>query len=114
MRESDLRAPSKELFALAASGKRTSRYWLFTVLSLGLAGFLVFPVLAFFAGNALAGPYEGPYGILGFLINIYAGMSLGHWAAVTLLATPALIFVIWVVALRLRHFLAPGAARPGA
>ena len=114
MRESGLRAPSKELFALATSGKRTSRYWLFTALSLGLAGFLVFPVLAFVAGNALAGPYAGPYGVFGFLMNIYADMSLGHWAAATLLATPALIFVIWVVALRLRHFLARNAARPGA
>ena len=98
---------------MATSGKRTSRYWLFMALSLALAGFLVFPALAFFAGNALAGPYEGPYGVLGFLINIYAAMSLGNWAAVTLLATPALIFLIWVIALRLRHFLARNPARPG-
>lgn len=92
-------------------GNRTLRYWLFLALCLGLAGFIVLPVVAFFAGKALAGPYEGPYGVLGFLINIYGDVSRGNWAATTLLATPAIIVVTWVAALRLRRFFGQTAAR---
>jgi hypothetical protein len=97
---------SSGAIALTAPGKRTPRYWLFTALSLWLAGFLILPALAFFVGKAMAGPYEGPYGILGFLINIYGDMSRGNWAATTMLATPAIIVVTWIAALRLRRFLA--------
>ena len=93
-------------------GNRTPRYWLFLTLCLGLAGFIVLPVVAFFAGKALAGPYEGPYGILGFLINIYGDVSRGNWAATTLLATPAIIVVTWIAALRLRRLFGRTAARP--
>jgi hypothetical protein len=91
---------------LSTLGKRSSRRWAFIALSLVLAGFLVFPVIAFYTGKALAGPYEGPYGVLGFLINIFGDMSRGNWAAATLLATPAIIFIIWGIALRLRQILA--------
>jgi hypothetical protein len=100
--------------ALTPRGNRTLRYWLFLALALGLAGFLVLPVVAFFAGKALAGPYEGAYGVLGFLINIYGDMSRGNWAAATLLATPALVVVTWFAALRLRRLFGQTASRPSA
>ena len=99
---------------MTAPGKRTPRYWLFTALSLWLAGFLILPALAFFAGKAMAGPYEGPYGILGFLINIYGDMSRGNWAATTMLATPAIIVMTWIVALRLRRFMGRTIVKPSA
>lgn len=91
---------------MATLGKRTSRYWIVLALSLFLAGFLILPIVAYYAGTTLAGPYEGPFGILGFLIELYAASWAGNWAAATLLATPAIILVIWIAAFRLRRFLA--------
>jgi hypothetical protein len=90
---------------LAIARKRTSRYWLFLILSLFLAGFLLLPSVAFYAGKAVAGPYEGPFGVFGFLAHIYGDMARGNWAALALLATPAIIFVAWAAALRLRRYL---------
>jgi hypothetical protein len=106
MRESGPVATYRTQFALTEPRTRTTRFWLLVALSLFLTGFLILPAVAFFAGNALAGPYEGPFGVLGYLIDIYGAMWRGNWAATTLLATPAILVLTWFIALRLRRYLA--------
>ena len=81
------------------------RKWLSIALSLALAGFVILPAFAYMAGFVLTGPYEGEYGVIGYLGSIYADVLAGKWAASVLVATPALIVIVWYIVIRLRSSL---------
>lgn len=84
---------------------QTSRNWLIVTTSLLLAGFVVVPVLAFIGGQTLAGPYEGRFGVFGYLGNIYADLWNGNWPAIALVGAPAAVVLAWFAAIRLRRTL---------
>ncbi|MFQ5636227.1 MAG: hypothetical protein ACE5G3_12970 [Gammaproteobacteria bacterium] len=69
-----------------------------------LLSFMLIPVCAYVAGSLVVGDYEGPSGLLGYLIAIYGDALNGRWLAWTLILTPLLILAIWaIVALVLRR-----------
>jgi hypothetical protein len=79
--------------------------WPSIFLALVLAGFVIVPVFAFIAGYALAGLYEGEYGVFGYLRAIYANVLAGEPAAALLVSGPAIVVLSWYLALRLRAWL---------
>ena len=63
---------------------------------------IVIPVLAYFVGNWLVGPYEGKFGMLGFFFSIYSDALQAKPAPwILLLAAPSIVMV-WHIALHKR------------
>jgi hypothetical protein len=60
-----------------------------------LASVLAVPVLVFIAGRLLAGPYEGKFGLLGLMGNIYKDALTGNAGAWFILLAPLLMIAIW-------------------
>ena len=69
---------------------RPTSWMLFTVLSM-----LAVPVLVFITGRLLAGPYEGKFGLLGLMGNIYRDAIFGNAGAWLVLLAPLLLIAIW-------------------
>ena len=80
-----------------------------------LGGLLVLPLLVYLFGRLVVGPYEGE-GVGGFLLGFYADLFTGGMAAWMLALAPALLVLVWVLAIRLRRMLvaADPATRRGA
>ena len=79
--------------------------WSSVVISLALAGFVILPVFAYIGGHLIAGPYDGEYGVIGYLISIYRAVPGGERAAIVLVTAPALVVGAWYAALGLRAYL---------
>lgn len=60
-----------------------------------LVSVLAVPVLVFIGGRLLAGPYEGKFGLLGLMGNIYKDALTGHPGAWFVLLAPLLLIAIW-------------------
>jgi hypothetical protein len=74
-------------------------------LALLLLCVLIFPVLVFVLGQWITGPYEGHFGVVGFLFSIYRDALQGGLAAWTLLTAPALFVGIWAARNKALRFL---------
>lgn len=64
-------------------------------LALALAGGFLLAVTAYWAGTRLIGPFAGTRGLATFLGNIYADAGKGSPLALTLLAGPLAIGLVW-------------------
>lgn len=69
---------------------RPMNWMLFTLLSI-----LTIPVAIFLFGRLLAGPYEGKFGLLGLMGNIYRDAILGNAGAWLILLSPLILIAIW-------------------
>jgi len=69
---------------------RPTGWVLYTLLSL-----LGVPTLVYVFGRLLAGPYEGKFGLLGLMGNIYGAALLGSVGAWLVLLAPLLLVGIW-------------------
>ena len=69
---------------------RPTAWMLYALLSI-----VAVPVLVFIAGRLLAGPYEGKFGLLGLMGNIYKDAATGHAGAWFILLSPLLIIALW-------------------
>ena len=56
-----------------------------------LASLIVVPVLVYFAGGLIVGPYEGEGGLIEMMGTIYVDAMTGHWSAWVLLLSPLLL-----------------------
>jgi hypothetical protein len=63
---------------------------LYTLLSI-----VAVPVLVFSLGRVLAGPYEGKFGLLGLMGNIYGDALMGKPGAWLVLLAPLILVAIW-------------------
>jgi len=63
--------------------------------SLVFLGALALPVLVYYTGTKLVGPYEGTGGFPQFLGSVYLDAIRGHPGAWLLLLAPALLFAVW-------------------
>jgi len=57
---------------------------------------VIIPVVAYFIGGYMVGPYEGDGGLVSYLGAIYVAAGRGERAALTLLLAPMLVIMIWV------------------
>lgn len=71
------------------------RKLLISVLLLALFGLVVLPALAYTVGQFVIGPYEGPDGLVGYLMSIYRALADGSPGATILVSTPLGIAVGW-------------------
>ena len=69
---------------------RPTGWMLFTLLSV-----LTVPIVVFVGGRLLAGPYEGKFGLLGLMGNIYGDALLGRGGAWLVLLAPLLLVGLW-------------------
>ena len=60
-----------------------------------LLGAVALPVLVYYAGSKLVGPYEGQGGFPEFLGSIYLDAMQGQPAPWLLLSAPALLLIVW-------------------
>ena len=67
------------------------KYWLLAIF-LCLAGV---PLVIYFPGGLIVGPYEGDSGLLGLTGAIYGDALRGKLSAIALLLSPALLFGVW-------------------
>ena len=79
---------------------RPMSWMLFTLLSI-----LTVPVVVFLVGRLLAGPYEGKFGLLGLMGNIYRDAILGNAGAWLILLSPLILIAIWWGSFRLSRYL---------
>ena len=63
------------------------------------------PLLVFWTGGLLVGPYEGEGGLVDLMGSIYGDLATLHLSAWILLFAPLLIVGIWYGAFRLRSSL---------
>ncbi len=75
------------------------RRWLL----LAAASLVSVPLLIWFGGGLLAGPYEGDGGLFGLLGALYGDLLRGRGGAVLLLFGPVLLVAIWALAIALRR-----------
>jgi len=75
-----------------------------------LVSILAVPVLVFVAGRLLAGPYEGKFGLLGLMGNIYKDAVTGHAGAWFILFAPLMLIAIWWASFALCRYLESGLA----
>ena len=61
---------------------------------IGLSAITV-PAVVYVVGRALVGPYQGPLGLLGLIVNIYTDALHGRVSAWFLLLSPLLIVLVW-------------------
>jgi hypothetical protein len=66
-------------------------------LTLLLSSCLLLPVLAYFVGSVVVGPYEGSMGQLGYLGTILGDAGRGHWLAWVLILAPAATVALWIL-----------------
>jgi len=69
---------------------RPTGWMLLTLLSI-----LTVPIVVFLGGRLLAGPYEGKFGLLGLMGNIYGDALLGQGGAWLVLLAPLLLLGLW-------------------
>ena len=74
-----------------------------TILSLLILCLAGVPVLVYWVGGLLVGPYQGEDGILGMMRTIYVDALTGQISALVLLFAPVLLVGIWVAVMRLRR-----------
>jgi len=74
---------------------------LMSILALLLTGAVIIPVVAYLVGGYVVGPYAGDGGLAGYLGAIYLSAWHGERAALTLILTPILIVMVWLIGLRL-------------
>ena len=72
-----------------------------------LASLMVVPVLVYFVGGLIVGPYEGEGGLIEMMGIIYVDAMTGHWSAWVLLLSPLLLVGIWKACATLRS-ITPG------
>ncbi|MEZ5561619.1 MAG: hypothetical protein R3F27_01510 [Gammaproteobacteria bacterium] len=77
--------------------------WLLLLAGLGLAGAVVVPAVAYTAGKRLIGAYEGKLGFMDYADSIYAAASRGELLAWLILLSPALVWLVWFLILRLQR-----------
>lgn len=77
--------------------------WLLLLAGLGLAGALLVPAVAYMAGKRLIGAYEGKLGFMDYADSIYAAASRGELLAWLILLSPALVWLVWFLILRLQR-----------
>ncbi|MCP5138515.1 MAG: hypothetical protein H6979_01470 [Chromatiales bacterium] len=77
--------------------------WLLWFSLLGVAGALVVPAVAYVAGKRLIGSYEGKLGFIDYADSIYAAASRGEVLAWLVLLSPALVWLVWYLILRLQR-----------
>ena len=68
------------------------------LLSHGIVGEIV-EVVALFVGLFVIGPYEGEYGLAGYLGSIYLAAWQGKWTALVLILAPLLTVGAWLAGL---------------
>jgi len=69
------------------------------LLALVVTGATIIPVGAYLVGSYVVGPYEGEYGLAGYLGSIYLAAWQGEKAALILLLAPILAVGAWMIAL---------------
>lgn len=57
---------------------------------------VIIPVIAYFIGGYMVGPYEGDGGLTNYLGTIYVAAGQGERAALTLILAPMLMVMIWL------------------
>ncbi len=62
------------------------------------------PVVVYWVGGLIVGPYEGEGGIMGMIRIIYADALTGHLSAWVLLFSPLLLVAIWMLVLKVNKF----------
>ncbi len=77
--------------------------WLLLFTVLVLAGALLVPAVAYVAGKRLIGTYEGKLGFIDYADSIYAAASRGEVLAWLILLSPALVWLVWYLILRLQR-----------
>lgn len=83
--------------------------WLLLLAALALSGALIVPAIAYAAGKRLIGAYEGKLGFMDYADSIYAAASHGEALAWLILLSPALVWLVWFLIIRLqRRLLAAG------
>jgi uncharacterized membrane protein len=60
-----------------------------------LLSFLTVPVLVYIFGRLLAGPYEGKFGLLGLMGNLFGDALLAKPGAWLILLAPLILVAIW-------------------
>ncbi len=85
----------------------TLRRWLI----LAALSFATVPLIVWFGGQLLAGPYEGASGLTGMLGAVYGDALRGRAGALLLLFAPVLLAALWIAAFRLRAMLTAGKAQ---
>lgn len=61
-----------------------------------LLGAVVLPLLAYFTGTLIIGPFEDERGLPRYIASIYADAARGHLAPIIFLLSPLLAaFVLW-------------------
>ena len=71
------------------------------LLALLVTGTTVIPVAAYLVGHTVIGPYEGDYGLAGYLGSIYLAAWQGKKAALIIMLAPVLVAGAWLIGLRL-------------
>jgi len=56
---------------------------------------LLLPALAYLGGRVVVGPYEGSFGLLGYLGSVFGDALRGSWLAWVLLLAPAATVSLW-------------------
>lgn len=75
------------------------KFWFFAFLSC----LLLVPVVIYFAGGVIVGPYEGENGLIGMMGKIYVDALTLKLSAWVLLLAPLLLALIWKFCFRLRR-----------
>jgi len=71
------------------------------LLALLVTGAAIIPVGAYLIGRYVIGPYEGEYGLAGYLGSIYLAAWQGEKPALILILAPMLVVGIWLIGMRL-------------
>lgn len=72
---------------------------LFAVLS--LLGVLLAPLVVYWFGSTVMGPYEGDSGLSGFLASIYSAAWAARPGALALILSPAGLLLTWWLVVKL-------------
>ena len=62
--------------------------------------FIIVPTLAYLVGAWLIGPYQGVFGLFGYVGSIYRDALRAEPSAWILLLSPLMIIAIWQIVLR--------------
>lgn len=68
---------------------------LLTLLALAFSGSVAFPIVAYWAGGRVVGPYAGPRGLATYIGSIYSDAANGSPLALVMVTGPVLIVAIW-------------------
>jgi len=78
--------------------KQLQKWIIFT-----LASLILVPALVYLGGSLVVGPYEGEFGLLGMMGNIYGDAAKFRPGALLVLLGPVILVGIWVACARVQR-----------